>query len=62
MKFLKKEEIAVVLAFMAIVFIICAIFYFAKESVPKVEAPQNNCEVECPVPTPCHSECNKEEK
>ena len=62
MKFLRKEETIAVLAFMFAVLIVGSIFYFAKEHAPKIETPEDNCEIGCPVHVPCHPDCKKEIK
>ena len=58
MKFLREEKVAV-LAFIVSVLIISAILYFAFEFSPKIETPEDNCEIGCPGPAPCHPDCKK---
>ena len=58
MKFLREEKMAL-LAFIASILIIAAIFYFAYEFSPKIKTAEDNCEVGCPVHAPCHPECKK---
>ena len=58
MKFLREEKVAV-LAFIVSVLIISTILYFAFEFAPKIETPEDNCEIGCPVHAPCHPDCKK---
>ena len=62
MKFLKRGEAIILLAFVATILVLVSIFYFAFNSAPEIKNAEDNCEVGCPVHAPCHPDCEKRTK